>query len=279
MTEIRPNFIYVGAPKAGSSWLFRALSEHPEVFVSPEKSTTHFETEAPGPLEAYLARFAGAGPARAIGEIAHDTFLNPQAARQIRETFPEMRILCCLREPGDFARSAVQWWAAHTTRYGETPSEMLSHERLQRLLDYPARLAPFFESFPPGQIKVVFFDDLQRAPEAFLQDILGFLDVAPDFRPSVLERVVNPANRARLPAMTRFAFGTGGALRRMGFGSVVERVKQHPVTDRVLYAPLDGPLGAEMQARLADIRMAAQPGLAALEDIIDRPVPAAWRQP
>jgi hypothetical protein len=278
VTSIQPNFIYVGAPKAGSSWLFRALSEHPEVFVSPEKSTTYFETDTPAHIGDYLARFAAAGGARAIGEIAHDTFLNPHAARQIRKSFPKMRILCCLREPRDFARSAVQWWAAHTTRYGTTPAEMLSHERLSRLLDYPDRVSPFFEVFPREQVKVVFFDDLQDAPKKFLQDILAFLEVSPDFHPAVLQRVVNPARRARFPGLTQFAYSAGGVLRRIGFGPLVENVKQQPLVERVLYSPLPSDPFPEMGSALDEIRHAAQPRLDALESIIGRPVPARWRQ-
>jgi hypothetical protein len=277
MANIRPNFIYVGAPKAGSSWLFRALSEHPDIFVSREKSTTYFEADEPAPLEDYLAKFAQAGDARAIGEVAHDTFLNAKAARRIHEAFPEMRIICCLREPGDFARSAIQWWSAHTDRYGETAAEMLAHERMTRLLDYPNLLAPFFDVFPQAQIKVLFFDDLQANPGQFLAEIFEFLEVAEDFRPSVLDQIVNQASRARYRHLTHLAYGLGGVMRRLGFGQLVEWIKQRPMVERLLYAPLKTDETASSAVRLAGVSEAAQPKLDALEDIIGRPVPAGWR--
>jgi len=277
MADIRPNFIYVGAPKSGSSWLFRALSEHPNVFVSREKSTTFFETDELGPLEDYLAKFADTGGASAIGEIAHDTFLNRKAARRIRAAFPDMRILCCLREPGDFASSAIQWWSAHTAQYGETAAEMLAHERLTRLLDYPGLMAPFFEFFPQAQIKVLFFDELKADPERFLAEILEFLEVEADFRPKVLDQVVNRASRARFRRLTHLAYGTGGALRRLGFGQFVEYTKQRPIVERLLYAPPETDSWATAAVRDAGISAAAQPKLDALEAIIGRPVPPAWR--
>jgi hypothetical protein len=275
----RPNFIYVGAPKAGSSWLFQALSDHPDVFVSPEKSTTYFETAEARPIEEYVARFEGAGAAKAVGEIAHDTFLDPDAARRIHAAFPEMKILCCLREPGDFARSAIQWWAAHTTRYGETPDAMLRHERLGRLLDYPARIAPFMEVFPRDQVKVFFFDDLKRNPEAFLEDVFDFLEVDAGFRPAVLGRLVNPASRARFQGLTHFAYATGGVLRALGFGKFVEYVKQRSITDKLLYKALASEPASETKALIQEIRKKAQPGLARLESLINEPVPPGWRQP
>lgn len=275
---IRPNFIYVGAPKAGSSWLFQALSDHPDVFVSPEKSTTYFETADRRPIQDYLSRFDAAGNAKAVGEIAHDTFLDPDAARRIHAAFPEMKILCCLREPGDFARSAIQWWAAHTMRYGETPDQMLRHERMARLLDYPSRIAPFMEEFPRDQVKVVFFDELQRDPKAFLSDIFEFLGVDKSFRPAVLGRVVNPASRARFRSLTHFAYATGGALRALGFGGFVENVKQRSVTDKLLYKTIKPEATSETGALIQEIRTKAQPGLTKLENLISQPVPPSWKQ-
>ncbi len=275
---VKPNFIYVGSPKAGSSWLFRALAEHPDVFVSPEKSTGYFERPDPGPIETYLTQFQDMGTENAVGEIAHDTFLDPLAAGRIRASFPEMRILCCLREPSAFARSAIRWWAAHTTRYGESPQEMLQHERLERLLDYPERIRPFFEAFPSKQIKVLFFDELEADPAAFIRDIFEFLEVDDTFRPSVVNDVVNPARRARFSTVTHLAYTTGRLLRKLGFGRFVESVKQQAWIDRLLYTSLGTAEDGDTQAPLKAIRAGAQPKLDKLEGIIGRPVPASWRQ-
>lgn len=277
MTTI-PNFIYVGAPKAGSSWLFQALSEHDDIFVTPRKSTTYFESSKQGPIDDYLTHFEEAGEASAIGEIAHDTFLDPNAAQRIHEAFPNMRILCCLREPGDFARSAMQWWQTHTTRYGATPDEMLKHERLLSMLDYPARVAPFFELFPEDQLKVVFFDELRSNPENFLCDIYTFLGVNPDFRPIALDRVVNPARQARFQKLTHLAYVIGGKLRTAGLGSFVENLKQSTLIKRILYASSGQSVTPEIEEMLQEIRKDAQPKLDKLEGIIGHSVPAAWRR-
>ena len=36
---ILPNFIGIGAPKSGTTWLAKCLGEHPDVFMAPVKET------------------------------------------------------------------------------------------------------------------------------------------------------------------------------------------------------------------------------------------------
>ena len=36
------NFVGIGAQKAGTSWLAKALSEHPEVYIHPKKECHFF---------------------------------------------------------------------------------------------------------------------------------------------------------------------------------------------------------------------------------------------
>ncbi|MGI9394506.1 MAG: hypothetical protein ACR2OY_07660, partial [Boseongicola sp.] len=136
-----PTFIYVGTPKAGSSWLFEAFNEHPEIFVVPTKSSGRYESTSPGAIEEYLAAFAGSN-SRASGEIAHDAYVTSGAAERLRQEFPNIKILVCLREPGSFAASCFKWWLAHTERFGKTVEAMKAHPHFQALIDYQAGLDP-----------------------------------------------------------------------------------------------------------------------------------------
>jgi hypothetical protein len=58
MAKAGPTFIYIGTPKAGSSWLFEAFNENPDIFVHPAKSgkktSQHFE----GPMRYSTLRFS-----------------------------------------------------------------------------------------------------------------------------------------------------------------------------------------------------------------------------
>lgn len=273
----RPTFLYAGAPKSGSSWLFEMLRTHPQIFVPAAKSTRYFEVPEPGPVAHYLAHFAQAGDARAIGEVAHDAYVIPGAAERIHALFPEMRILICLREPGAMAQSLLQWWLTHTTEFGRTPREMARHTRFRAQFDYPARLRPFRETFSKDRLKVLFYDDLKRDPAAFLRDVLWFLDVNPELAAATADRVVNPARQPRFRAITHAANRLGQRLRNRGFGPVVEAAKRSPLVKRLLYSAGPSPHVDEIEAIAREVRAEAAPRLPDLEHLAGRPLPAGWR--
>src|SRR5215210_5286768 len=117
-----PNFIIVGAAKAGTTALYWYLSEHPAVYMSPVKETFYFAygVDEAGrllygdpevhrfpvkTLREYEALFAAAGDASAIGEASPIYLECPQSAGRIRELIPAARIVASLRQPVDRAYS------------------------------------------------------------------------------------------------------------------------------------------------------------------------------
>src|SRR5215204_1532720 len=109
-----PNFIIVGAAKAGTTALYWYLAEHPAVFMSPVKETFYFAygVDEAGRLlygdpdvhrfpiktrAEYEALFAEAGGASAVGEASPIYLECPQAAARIRAMIPEARIVASLR--------------------------------------------------------------------------------------------------------------------------------------------------------------------------------------
>ncbi|HYF40037.1 MAG TPA: sulfotransferase, partial [Gemmatimonadales bacterium] len=117
-----PNFIVIGAAKAGTTALYWYLAEHPQIFMSPVKETNYFayEVDASGQLvygdpedhqfpirtrAEYEALFAEAGPASAVGEASPIYLECPQAAGRIQSAIPGALLVCCLRHPVDRAYS------------------------------------------------------------------------------------------------------------------------------------------------------------------------------
>lgn len=132
------NFFLVGAPKAGTTSLQRALATHPQVFLSPIKEPCHFCTDvqvqlgavfdrqsridlaayldAPvrAPLHLHLVRarsdyarlFDDAGDdALVVGECSTFYLSSRDAARNIHDYNPDARIVAVLRDPLQRIRS------------------------------------------------------------------------------------------------------------------------------------------------------------------------------
>ncbi len=141
MTARLPDFFIVGAPKAGTTSLYRYLGECPGVYMSPIKEPCYFAPEMrlnffdakhqarananvpalhsylDGPMtgrrdggvvsewEDYLKLFRNAGAARAAGEASVCYLWSRIAPERIASAVPHARIIMILRDPVERAFS------------------------------------------------------------------------------------------------------------------------------------------------------------------------------
>lgn len=204
-----PNFIVIGAAKAGTTALYWYLAEHPQVFMSPLKETNFFAygLDERGQLvygdpelhrfrirslSGYERLFADAGDALAIGEASPIYLECPQAAGRMRDLVPGARIVCGLREPVDRAYSDhLMYLRSRGRRFDPerdltaTSAWALPDSHWMRISRYHEALSRYFDAFPRDRIHVFLFDDLKRDPRGFLKDLYGFLGVDPDFVPDL----------------------------------------------------------------------------------------------
>ncbi len=96
-----PNFIGIGAQKAGTTPLYFLLQQHPDIFLHPQKET-HFFSRLYHNASAHFYEwsvFAGYRGQRAVGEISPEYMRTPGVARAIRAALGRVKIIICLREP------------------------------------------------------------------------------------------------------------------------------------------------------------------------------------
>jgi sulfotransferase family protein len=202
-----PNFIVIGAAKAGTTALYWYLAEHPDVFMSRVKETNYFAfgQDAAGKLlygdpevhrfpvkswSEYQHLFAEAGDAVAIGEASPIYLECPQTAARIRELLPTTRIICSLRHPVDRAYSDYMMSLRDGGR-GFDPARDLTatsvwarpDSRWMRIGRYHEQLSRYFDVFPRDRIHVFLFDDLKPSPLRVVQDLYRFLGIDPTFVP------------------------------------------------------------------------------------------------
>ena len=113
---IMPNFLIVGAAKAGTTALHEYLQQHPQIYMTPTKETNFlaFEGEVlnfhgPGDeslqdfsitdLKTYQAEFQQVTNELAIGEACPSYLYLPKAAKRIKQYIPDTRLIAILRNP------------------------------------------------------------------------------------------------------------------------------------------------------------------------------------
>lgn len=78
-----PNFIYIGLPKAASTWVFKPLATHPQVFTNPAKETYFFDRYYSRGVNWYASHFRGAANQRIVAEVCHDYLYLPLTAETL----------------------------------------------------------------------------------------------------------------------------------------------------------------------------------------------------
>jgi hypothetical protein len=242
-----PNFIGIGAPKAGTTWLARCLGDHPQVFMAAAKETSYFRfgnwTERRGEYEEH---FRGGERAVALGEFSTDYFAAEVAPARIKATIPDARLLLSLRNPIEqvyshywhLARQNFHSWSANSQTCTFEQALETYGERLLAPGRYFEHLTRWLEQFRRDQLLVVFYDDISARPADVLREVYGFLGVDTAFVP--------PSTNATGAAVRR-----GVSPRSSGLGRLHAVVYDR--LNRCVYRPLKGLLGVRRAARLKDL--------------------------
>ena len=202
-----PNFIVIGAAKAGTTALYWYLSEHPAVFMSRVKETNYFAYGVDDQgrlvygdpdvhrfpvtsLAQYEQLFSEAGGAAAVGEASPIYLECPQTAGRIRATIPAARLICSLRHPVDRAYADYLMYLWRRGRPFEPERDLTADSvwarpdsRWMQVSRYHEQLSRYFERFPREQIHVFLIDDLKRDAAGAVQEVYRFLAIDSTFTP------------------------------------------------------------------------------------------------
>jgi hypothetical protein len=209
-----PNCIGIGAPKAGTTWLFKCLAEHPEVFMAACKETNFFDYgQIAGRLGEYEAHFGGADGAKAVGEISTRYLGSARAPGRIRTMIPGVRLFVALRNPIDQVYS--HYWHLRRQNFHEWSVDELPSSFEEALGRYEARLlAPacysthlerWLRHFDRSQMLVIFYDAIQSDPKGVLKTLYSHLGVDTDFTPPSMTDRGSDVRRGVSPKSPRHA--------------------------------------------------------------------------
>lgn len=215
-----PNFLIIGAAKAGTTAMYWYLAEHPQVHMSPLKETNFFAYGEDNEgsllygdpelhrfpvrtLSDYEDLFAGAGTAAAVGEASPIYLECPQTAERIRALLPESRIICGLRDPVDRAYSDYLMYLRNRGLRFDPERDLTPHamwarpdSHWMRIGRYHELLRRYYEAFPREQMHMFLFDDIKQDAKQVVQNIYRFLGVDA----TVLPDLETPHNVGGVPS-------------------------------------------------------------------------------
>ena len=178
-----PEFIAVGPPRTGTTWLDRVLLGH---VGTPRrvKETQFFAWNFDLGIEWYAEHFHDCPPDLPIGEIATVYFDAPQAPERIGQYIPHCKIICTLRDPVQrlyshyrqlrregFLGDVTLERAIQSHRQWDGPGNMFSVSR------YAANVRAWRERFGAERVLVAVYDDLEANPQDYIDQVTTFIGV------------------------------------------------------------------------------------------------------
>jgi len=198
-----PDFVVVGASKAGTTSIYSWLARHPDVAVPYVKDTYFFNNDITPAADADYGRLFDPTHVRAgavTGEVTPSYLDDLHAPGRIRDHAPDARLILSLREPV----SRIYSWAQMNVRLGTATDLATETARLAREPRF--RVAPSIRAIlahvPRRQVLALRFDDLAEDPAATARRVFGFIGVDDTFDIAA-EPVHNPGGLPRSEALHR----------------------------------------------------------------------------
>jgi hypothetical protein len=212
-----PDFLIIGAQRAGTTWLHRVLRQHPSLWLAPVKELHYFDkldtirtcldpkerrrlgfrrlwSLDPWELRFWLGKRDDAWYARLFddaqrkgliaGEITPAyAILGEDVFRRIKSMNGEVKLIFIMRDPLDRAWSAVN----NALRKGQVNGAFTVEKAVARARSsgtnarsaYAKTIQTLEAVFRPSQLHYCFFDDLRDRPERLVTEIVSFLGATP----------------------------------------------------------------------------------------------------
>lgn len=205
-----PDFLIIGAQKAGTTSLYNCLKQHPAVSAVRKKEIHFFSQHYRKGLPWYLDHFPLREDSILSGEASPFYLFHPQSARRIAETYPHIKLIIMLRDPVERAISHYhqQYRRGHEKlpmmeafqqeenriargwekllRDEQTSAGKLQQYSYLKRGEYLPQLLRYEALFPTSQIHLLESSEFFHAPVPTLRKLFEFLQITSDFVPSDL---------------------------------------------------------------------------------------------
>lgn len=208
--DLLPDVLVIGAPRSGTTSLYRYLGQHPQVFMSPVKEARFFAFEGvppdfQGPADArsinrntvttlfgYQALFREQKDEQLAGEASPIyLYYGDRAAPRIQQHVPEVKLVAILRDPveraySDFLNTVrLGWEPLHDFREALEAEEHRIQAGWSPFYHYRAKgfyyqqVKRYTERFDASQLRIYRYERLRADADGLMRDLFEFLGIQP----------------------------------------------------------------------------------------------------
>jgi hypothetical protein len=209
-----PDFLCIGAHKAGTTWLYQQLDSHPDFWMPPVKELHYFDQLSRVPRTPprcrderdlrFLERLKGLSAEQGMNLDNYSRLFEPKASllsgdispnystlsdeviRRVVRYFPNLKVIFLARDPVErvWSHLCMEVHYRQIEPFDATDIGAVNQNLLRRgmlLRSYPSAIvARWKRHVHSDRFRIYFFDDLQKSPSELRRSILHFLGADPD---------------------------------------------------------------------------------------------------
>ncbi|MFQ5707303.1 MAG: sulfotransferase domain-containing protein [bacterium] len=200
----KPEFLIIGGQKCATTWLYKCLKEHPQLYLPPYKrDIDHIASELylKRGIDHYFDNFKDARENQKIVDISVEYLFNRICAEIVNQYLPNTKLIVSLRDPIDRAISAYFWYL----RKGYIPDLPINKgmkliikqksgqinlevdEIYKSILErgfYDVQINRYLKFFDKKNFLFILYDHISENPEEVVARVFQFLEVSNNFKPS-----------------------------------------------------------------------------------------------
>jgi hypothetical protein len=227
-----PNFLVIGAMKAGTTSLYHYLRNHPQVFMPDTKEVNFFNPMRNWRrgVDWYERHFDGAtDDVIAIGEASTSYTKFPwvrDVPARIASILGDIRLIYVVRHPIERMQSHYVHNLSTGQEWRSIEEAFLREPMYMNISRYALQIDQYMPKFPRERLMIIESNDLRSDRVATLRRVYGFLDVDENWVPPTVDREfyrsadkqMNPSllrRIRRIPQVRRVAMYVPGTIKRL----------------------------------------------------------------
>ncbi len=201
-----PDFLIIGVPKGGTTYLYHLLNQHTQIEMSRRKEIHFFDRHYHRGLRYYKSFFPSAVKGVKTGEASVNYFYSEKVKNRIAQDLPNCKLILLLRDPIDRAYSHFQMnkkdmieksFDQYVTSDG---FESNKYRYLEKGLY--AEYLPIWQSFlERGNLLILKSEELFSDTNNVISKVHQYLDLKPEPTKSLTNK--NSGNYEKMSSQTR----------------------------------------------------------------------------